>query len=269
MKTFKLSCITLLLFVLYFSSNEWLYSNSSGAVAGRTGAPTTTGGTEATCQNCHGGTINTGPSIPSLSITGDPQFFVAGQVYNLTVSLSGGTGNRGFQIVALDPDKISSGTFTAGQFNKIVSQAGRQYVTHNTSSSQTWSFTWTAPATLPENVSFYISAGTRGPSHTYTFSKIVQNVVISVSETDVLSEVVLFPSHATKEIFVKSGNVSNPLNAWAIVDNLGRTVLRGESSKANFADVLNIQLPTDLKSGAYSVLLSGPKGRTLKRFYKN
>ena len=62
MKTFKLISAFLLVLVLIFNSTEWSVGNSGGAVASRTGAPTAAGGTELTCQACHGGSLNTGPN---------------------------------------------------------------------------------------------------------------------------------------------------------------------------------------------------------------
>ncbi len=268
MKTFKLISAFILVLVLIFNSTEWSVGNSGGAVPARTGAPTASGGTELTCQACHGGGLNTGPSTLTLNIEGNPQFINAGQAYVCTVALSGGNGNRGFQIVALNAANNGTGTFTPGSNNRIASGAGRQYVTHNSGNSQSWVFTWTAPTTA-ENVTFYVASGTKSPANTYTLSKAIPADLTSIEQNTVAEGIKLYPSFADQQIFIQSGNMSNPLNSWTIVDQLGKTVAKGFENETNFGEVLKIDLPSGMKSGAYSVLLDGPKGRTLKRFIKN
>jgi hypothetical protein len=268
LKTLKLITSLIVVFVLILNSTEWSVGNSTGAVAARTGAPDQNGGIELTCQACHGGSLNSGPNTLSLSITDNPQFITAGQTYNLTVSLTGGTNSRGFQIVALDNNNQNTGLFAAGSTNKIVSLAGRQYVTHNSKTNQSWSFTWTAPQTLPENVNFYVSGGTRNANHTYTISRTITANPTSIEKNAVNEGIKLYPSLVDRELFIQSGNASNPLNSWTIVDHLGKTISKGQEDQTNFSEILKIEMPFGMKSGLYSVIMEGPNGKTLKRFIK-
>ena len=271
MKIFKLLVFVVITIVFVFNSTQWSVGNSGGAVAARTGAPTTNGGTELTCQACHGGSLNTGPNQLSLTIADNPLFINAGQVYSITVALVTGTNPRGFQITALDENNLSTGIFIAGSTNKIVSvsASGRQYVTHNSSTNQNWTFTWTAPQTLPQTVTFYLAGGTRNANHTYTLSKAVPANMTSIEKNAENEGFKIYPTLAENEIFIKTGNINNPLNSWTIVDQMGRTISKNTMNETNFADVLKIELPSGMKAGAYSVIIDGPKGKSLKRFIKN
>jgi len=268
MKYIKFTIVLSMILVLFFNSSEWTYSNSGGAPTARTGAPAANGGTELTCADCHGGSLNQGNKTLMLSIAGDPQFFTAGQTYDLTVSLAGGNGNRGFEIVALNPELASTGTFVAGTTNRITSGGGRQYVTHNSSANRSWSFTWIAPTPVPSNVSFYVASSIRSISETYTISKVVNNSV-SIQDLTSNSGFNVYPSHVDRELFISSKEISGALTGWAILDQNGRTVSKSKEGDIHLSEIVQVELPTGLQSGLYSILLAGPKGRFVQRFYKN
>jgi hypothetical protein len=106
MKTFKLISAFLLVLVLIFNSTEWSVGNSGGAVPARTGAPTAAGGTELTCQACHGGSLNTGRASAGSSgidtagiIFGGSPTGTATELYNGTsFSNSGNLSTPRYQI---------------------------------------------------------------------------------------------------------------------------------------------------------------------------
>ena len=123
-------------------------------------------GDAGTCANCHtGGTSATG-SI-DLSIAGNPTTYIAGQTYDLTLTLSdsdpGFNGNPrigGFQIAAVAPGSNTSiGTFAPAGSNTYVQNTNRLVQTSPISMSggtAIWSFQWTAPTTSPPaSVEFY------------------------------------------------------------------------------------------------------------------
>lgn len=161
-------------FVLFFGfqSTRYIHSNPTGAPAARTGALRATTGFEATCaqSGCHGSSLNVGPHSVSISLDGNPDTLTAGQIYPVTVKVENATGNfAGFQMVALNPAKASTGTFTVGTGTKLVTQSGRTYITHNNRNNKTWNFTWTAPTNLPDSVWFYVAAmENTGGFKTYT-----------------------------------------------------------------------------------------------------
>jgi hypothetical protein len=262
--------LCLLATTFYFSSRQWTWSNSSGGPASRTGAPTAGGGNEATCQGCHGGSINQGTNLLNLTIAGNPQVFEPSTTYDLTASFSSpGAGGHGFQVVALNPQLASTGTFIPGTGSKLVSGSGRTYITHNNPNSTSWTFQWTSPATLPASVNFYAVTANRGggPSRAFTISKTITNTPTSVSGVNEKESINLFPFNVDKEVFISSGNVNNPLMAWMVTDQMGRIV--AQSEKAAMHESERIELPSGLQSGVYMVQIHTPGGRTVKRFFKN
>lgn len=137
--------------------------NASQAPTARTGAPG-----EQNCTSCHSGTVNSGGG--SLSLTGLPaNGYTPGQTYTLTVTVNdqsqpAATRKYGFSTTSLNSSNAMAGAFavtnssTTSTGNATVSGASRSYMRHKTaSSSNTWSFNWTAPATNIGTVSFYIA----------------------------------------------------------------------------------------------------------------
>lgn len=141
-------------------------SNSGGRTAAgspRTGAPSTGGGTEGTCSQCH----NNGASTFGLPVVdwtiadGDGNNITAyepGQTYNVTVAVStpmGAPAAYGFNAVFLDDTEAPNGASAqvAGSFanlssfTQITENGGRPYLEHNDRTpSGVWTFDWTAPA---------------------------------------------------------------------------------------------------------------------------
>ncbi len=260
----------LLASTFYFSARQWTWSNSGGGPAGRTGAPTAGGGNELTCQSCHGGSINQGTNLLSLNIAGNPQSFQPSTTYDLTATFSNASsGGHGFQVVALDPQLASTGTFIPGTGSKLVSGNSRQYITHNNPNSSSWAFKWTSPATLPASVNFYAVTANRGggPSRAFTISKTIDNTTSTISGVNEKEAISLFPFNVDKELFVSSGNANSPVLAWMITDQIGRII--AQSEKAALSEVEKIDLPGGLQAGIYQVLVFTPSGRVTKRFFKN
>lgn len=126
-----------------------LYSFSSSAPVGRTGAPG-----DSNCTNCHvtGNNFN-----GNAQITGLPAMITPNQTYQITVtsSVTSGTPIRtGFSMVALDGSINNVGTLSNNSTNTNVISAGngRTYFGHapatvlNGNTSASWTVDWTAPA---------------------------------------------------------------------------------------------------------------------------
>ena len=183
MNKFTLALGLILASVFFFNSSRYSQSSSGGAPASYTGAPKATSGNELTCanSNCHGGSLNSGPHSVEIAFDGDPQSLVAGEIYNVTVSIPGSSATEaGFQIVCLNPAKANCGAWTAATGNKKVTGSLRTYMTHTNKNNTSWSFTWTAPASTPDSVFFYASARENaGGSKTYTAKKkFINNVTV-------------------------------------------------------------------------------------------
>jgi hypothetical protein len=270
MKTTRLSLLCLMAATFYFSARHWTMSNSGGAVPSRTGAPLAGGGNELTCQACHGGSLNTGTNPVTLTIDGNPQTFQPNQVYDMTVTYgTPGNGGHGFQIVALNPQLASVGTFVAGVGNQVISGGGRQYVTHSSGGNTSWSFKWTAPDILPASVSFYAVSANRGggPSRTFTLNRTVLIEPTSVSGVNEKEAISLFPFDVEKDLTISSGSANNPILSWVVVDQMGRSIAQSEDLKVS--ELEKVSLPTGMRSGIYNVLIQTPTGRVTKRFFKN
>lgn len=136
--------------------------NSSGAPAGRTGAPG-----ELNCTACHAGSVQNGNAINSVTlINGAGQevtSFFPDSVYTVRFNISQAASKRGFQLVALNViGNTQAGVITgnaAGGTIRVTS-GGKQYINHigsSTGFTAGWTFTWQAPADV-ENVRFYAAS---------------------------------------------------------------------------------------------------------------
>ena len=139
----------------------WL-ANNSNPPNGRTSAPF-----DSTCgtTQCHG-TSNQNGYNASITVDGLPATIQANIVYPLTLTVTPNAGSpvkAGFQLVAVS----TSSNANAGDLAAINGEAGtemlggREYIDHRggkifSGGSTSWSFNWTAPATVPGNdVTFY------------------------------------------------------------------------------------------------------------------
>ena len=134
---------------VFFIGYYQLTSNPTGAPAGYSGSPAD----GQTCANCHGGTATTVSNVLTSNVPASG--YVPGTNYTITVSISGASTRKGFQVSPQNNSGVLIGTLTAGSGNTIV---GSKYITHTSSKTTnpgTWTFTWTAPAAGSGTVNFY------------------------------------------------------------------------------------------------------------------
>ena len=100
--------------------------------------------------NCHG---NTRTAAVQVTVSG-PQSVLVGSAHQYTVTVIGGPSatQGGFGL------KASAGTLTAGTNNRV---SGLE-VTHTNELSRSWTFTWTAPATVGTQNFYAIGISTDG-----------------------------------------------------------------------------------------------------------
>lgn len=138
---------------------------SPGPPLGFTGAPG-----EGTCTGCHY-TFLLNSGAGKIEITGLPASYTVGQSYSVTVTVSHPTARAwGFELTALDANGTSStvGTLTATNTTTTLkrdsSASGQQrtYLSHSEAgiaqgktASNSWTFTWTAPASAVGDITFY------------------------------------------------------------------------------------------------------------------
>lgn len=164
-------------------------ASASGPSPSFTGAPG-----ESNCTACHvGSAVNSGGG--SVAITGIPHDYQPGQQVPITVKTTHAAATYwGFQLTAIDSLGRRAGTFvvqpvggltTMQIVNGIVGGNPRNYVEHTVDGlfsngvfgSNTWTFTWTAPAQRVGKLDFYAAGngangfGDTGGDYIYTTSK--------------------------------------------------------------------------------------------------
>lgn len=277
MKRILFTTATVLALSICINSTSYLHSNPTGAPAGRTGAPKSIG-SELTCavSGCHGTTLNLGPHTVAMTITGDSASWSPDQTYGINVAIVGATGPAcGFQIVALNPSKTSTGVFTnANTSTKLIAGSGRSYVTHTTKVNKNWTFNWKAPAasSAPDSVTFYLAgmeniSTTGNAFRTYTSSFVFRKTEVTTATDHLIasSDFQIFPVPASSHINL----TLNPLQGNYVVRLVavdGKLIREinltpGETN-------LTIDLPLGMKPGVYLLQTVSPQGIATKRFIK-
>lgn len=216
--------------VLFISLS--VFTNSSNPPSANAGEPTGTN-----CTSCHSGTaITSGANWNAINISGLPAGgYVPGTLYTLTVS--GGaaaTSKNGFQVTCLTSSNANAGSMAAGTGTSTSSSGGRTYISHGSSTSGTWSFNWTAPASGTGTVTFYTcynatnsNSGTGGDAvytKTFALSQAVTNLptaVITASSTTIC---------VGDTLYLSGSGLNNPTGfSWVF--------LNSNPSSANTKDV--------------------------------
>lgn len=157
----KITIFSLLLIVvllLWDVSNNFTYSDGSGAPGGVSGSP---GDNYNTCSKsgCHTGFVVT--AIPGIITSNIPVTgYMPGHTYTITATCTqAGISKWGFEISPQSPNGTLLGipVITNSITTKITSF---KYVTHRTAgnsgaNSKTWSFNWIAPIMGTGDVTFY------------------------------------------------------------------------------------------------------------------
>ena len=201
----RISILTCLVLGVFFIGFNQLNSNPTGAPAAYTGSPAD----GQTCANsgCH----NTTTSVATNNLTTNVPTagYRPGQSYTITVTITGTSARKGFEVSPQNSDGVMQGTIASGTGSKIV---GTKYVTHTTyktSNPSSWTFTWTAPIKGTGTVTIY-GAFVNGISN-------VSKQVISIQEEN---SVPTPPTISATNIAELS---SNATNIDAIINANGRT----------------------------------------------
>lgn len=132
----------------------------NGAPPAKTGSP----GDGSNCTECHGGTATTTAGLITSNIPASG--YVPGTTYQITATNTlTGTGKYGFEVSPQNVTGTLLGTLIAGSGNQLV--GNNKYVTHLSASTttNTWTFSWVAPASGTGPVTFYgaFAKGKPGP----------------------------------------------------------------------------------------------------------
>lgn len=117
---------------------------------------------ENNCTSCHSSySLTTNSSSISVSSTPSDIFtngYTPGTTYAITLTLVSGYSRYGFEMTCLKTGNTAAGTFarTNTTNTSLQTASSKQYIGHKSASStNTWSFNWTAPASGTGTVTFY------------------------------------------------------------------------------------------------------------------
>lgn len=157
-------------------------SNGNKPPVGRAGAPPS----YSTCYNgCHNGTaVNGGGGNVKITFSGANNQYQVSTAYTVSVVVTDNLSKGGFECMALDNTLAQAGSFTVTNTanTSLQTSGGKQYIGHKSASTtKSWSFTWTSPATAPTGgrIVFYATGnGANGNNsdsgdHIYTDSLVV------------------------------------------------------------------------------------------------
>jgi len=178
-----------------------------------------------------------------------------GQTYDMTVTINDADAMRyGFEMVAFDLTDASVGQFglSGDPFVEVRDIGGINYVNHKfvtVGNPNTFTFTWTSPATLAGEISFYVAGNAangsgNGGDEIYSSSLTVQGVMNTGIEEDMFATN-LYPNPAIDFVNLKLDNYSQP-ETIQIIDFNGR--LQSESLISSSKSSIYIG---DLAPGVY------------------
>jgi len=190
--------------------------NSGGAPAGYTGSP----GDGQNCIHCMGGsaTAVTGwitSDVPSTGYKND-------STYTITVTAAV-AGTKGFEVSPQDLLGNLVGTLTAGTDNHLVGTG--KYVTHNTGKTANpavWTFTWKAPSTGNDDITFYGAIEvTVPPRSTKTTTLVIRKNTVG-TEAHNGRELKIYPNPTSGILKIRS---AEPVQQVIVLNSTGSTVL--------------------------------------------
>jgi hypothetical protein len=215
----------------------YLKSNVNGAQGKLTSAP---GELNCLSAGCHtGNTVNAVGGTLAMKLLdngNEVNEWVAGKTYNVNVTISKPSAVKyGFQISAKKGTTTTNfGTFTVGTGTRVA-LGTTNYITHNNAAATgDWTFTWTAPASGSDPVTFYLAGNaangdnTEGGDFIYTTSRAINASSASIDP---------------RELFASNTRIlQNPVDRHLIVDFV-QPVSANASIKVYTLDGQEIKLP--------------------------
>ncbi|MEX0968178.1 MAG: choice-of-anchor V domain-containing protein [Bacteroidia bacterium] len=277
---------TIIVIALFYVSES--RTSPTGAPSGHTNAPG-----ESVCANssCHtSNPLNSGGGSVSISIEdmdGPVTSYTAGEDYTITISLKAATSQTtelvgGFQLVALDNDGTSRGSFTLSPdmktTNSLIGGNLRTYATHTMPESffpgtgHEWALGWTAPASPAGALTFYAAAnsgngdGTSFGDFIYANSFVLDGLV-SIRDNENTYGMEVFPT-VTRDVFhVKFKLTHQALLAIELVDLQGRQIR--EFDRSFFASGSHFRSfnANGLESGIYFLRVASETENAVQKIF--
>lgn len=238
---------------------------SGGAPAGRTGAP---GEINCTTSGCHdSGSAQDGTGFQTIIISdggGAVTEYTPNATYTIAITMTTANPKNGFEIVSLDGSNAQAGTVTITNTTATQSvngSAGKKYVTHKTAGNtlNTWSYSWTAPATNVGDVTFYLATNESNSSGSD------QGDIIRLSNTSIGSTAGIKEKQSKLDLSVGFNTNLNTLllnmnttlageTMVNLVDLNGKSVFVERLGETEIGEnQFSVKLPNELNSGIYVV----------------
>ena len=244
----------------------------SPVVGGHTGAPGETG-----CNGCHAGTPNSGSAIIDFNL--GTTTYNPGQTYTGFVRLQQ-TGMQKFGFVCLALK--NSNTTTIGTFNlldtvrtRTYADGNRNYVSHtpcgaDSTDANSWSFTWTAPATNVDTITIYLGALAANHNEATTGDygyqqKIILPPQISNGINEINNhKIKVYPNPVTDKIAVE-GIEGEQISAISIIDISGKTVIEKMNPASDNPLTVYLSENSILPQGTYFIKITTDKSTCIKK----
>lgn len=219
----------------------------TGAPAAKTGSP----GDGANCTECHGGTPTTtaGQITSNIPASG----YVPGTTYQITATNPlTNSGKMGFEVSPQNVAGAQKGTLVAGAGSQLV--GGTKYVTHTNANTttNTWTFSWIAPAAGSGTVTFYGAFARNKPGPVTLSTLTVQEAVSAPGAAGPITGPVSVCTNATESYSV--GTIAGATSyVWTVP--AGATILSGQGTTS-----VSVSFGASAVSGNISVYGSNSGG---------
>jgi hypothetical protein len=158
------------------------------------------------CTACHaaGSTYGGTPVLTNV-----PTAYAAGQAYNLNLAINGSSVSKfGFNITAEDASGTKIGTWSPGTGTQL--RNGGSGLTHTAAgtTSNTWNFTWTAPASDQGPVTFYYSTLQANGNNANSGDHLItgQSASVLTNENVASSFFNFYPTQVVNELNIELAN---------------------------------------------------------------
>ena len=241
--------------------------NANGPSGGQSGAPG-----EQNCTSCHNGATQSGTNENLLVINNDIGFgitqYTPGATYTVNLTMASNPAKKGFQVTALNAANTMAGNFVAGANTQLktatISGGQRKYATHknssNTSATQTWNWTWEAPATEQGAITFYVATNKANNNNNdngdviYLSQHVFTNDDASVNEAQVENNFAVGYGVEKEELVITFSTLSIVPTSLNLVDLQGKSVWSKKLEHASVGQNKEfVAVPKHIPNGMYVV----------------
>lgn len=242
--------------------------NANGPSGGQSGAPG-----EQNCTSCHSGATQNGASENLLIINNDLGFgitqYTPGATYTVNLSMASNPAKKGFQVTALNGANAMAGNFVAGANTQLktatISGGQRKYATHkntsNTSATQTWNWTWQAPAVSEGPVTFYVATNKANNNNNDNGDVIYLSQHVFLNDDASVEEVAVDNHHFSvgyapekEEVVISFSTLSIEPTSFNLVDLQGKSVWSKRLENSTVGQNKQwVSVPKYLPNGMYVV----------------